>query len=108
MKSIINPVVALAALILATGTALPAFAAPFDQGTAPASVETVQYRQHQQTQHRTIHRRQLHSGYHAYAAEPRSAASSDAHNHNMVHGWPCAYRDESSAYSAFPSWELCN
>lgn len=107
MTPAINSVAAVAALILATASAVPASAATLDQGGA-ASVEIVQYREYQQTPRRTIRQSELPNGSHAYATEPRSARSHDTENHNTVYGWPCAYRDESSAYSAFPSWELCN
>jgi hypothetical protein len=104
MKSAINPIVALTAVVLATTTALPAVAASPDQSTS-AAVATVQQ---QRAAQRPLHRSQQRSGYHAYAAQPGTANSSDASGHKTVRGWPCAYRDESSAYSAFPSWELCN
>ena len=97
MKSVINPVVALAALVLATTTALPAVAASPDQRATAAHA-----------QQRPLQRSHQRSGYHAYAAQPGTARSPDASGHATVRGWPCAYRDESSTYSAFPSWELCN
>jgi len=101
--------VAIATLFLATTTALPAFAAtalsPSLDGAAAASVETVQYRPQQmprQNQHYQPNR--YRSGYDAYAAAPPATTP----GRNVIPGWRCAYRDESSEYSAYPAWEICN
>jgi hypothetical protein len=94
---------AFAALLLLTGTALPAFA-------AAAPIETVQYR-HQQTAHQPSQHAPAtrdRNGYEAYASHSRSPIAETGHSAAVIPGWPCEFRDESSTYSAFPAWELCN
>jgi hypothetical protein len=98
--------VALAALFLATTTALPVFAASINtsapNGIPEASIET--------TQHGPVALR-YHSdrnyadrnwdGYGAYAASPAS-------RHTFRNGQPCVSGLDRGAASAFPSWELCS
>jgi hypothetical protein len=100
MKSMI----AFAALLLVTGTALPAFA-------AAAPIEAVQYRHQQQTARQPSHRApatRYRNGYGAYASQIRTPIAETGHSPAVIPGWPCEFRDESSTYSAFPAWELCN
>ena len=108
-----NFLAAVAALFLATSTALPAFAAmpgPNSQRDAAATpIEAVQYRQtpQQRPEHAQTHR--YRNGYDAYASHHRAPASDGAEQHrDVISGWPCTDRTESSEYSAFPSWEICN
>jgi hypothetical protein len=108
MKSIM----AFAALLLVTSTALPASAAmPISNGNvAAAPVETVQYR-HQQTARQPSHQvpaTRYHNGYGAYASHNGSPTSTTGPSRDVIPGWPCEFRDESSTYSAFPAWEICN
>ena len=94
---------AFAALLLVTSTALPTFA-------AAAPIEAVQYRQ-QQTARQPSYRApatRYRNGYDAYASQNRSPIAETGHSPAVIPGWPCEFRDESSTYSAFPAWELCN
>ncbi|MPZ38291.1 MAG: hypothetical protein GEU95_09510 [Rhizobiales bacterium] len=97
--------IAIAALFLATTTTLPAVAAPPMGDTSSTPVETVQYRQ---TPRHPLHTYRYRNGYNAYAAQPGTARSAEPRSHDVLPGWPCADRTESSAYSAYPSWEICN
>jgi hypothetical protein len=103
--------VAIATLFLAATTALPAFAAMPTSASlhnATASVETVQYRQAPRQQRARQHAVQHSNGYNAYASHNRAPAAMTEPSRTIIPGWRCAYRDESSEYSAFPAWEICN
>jgi hypothetical protein len=85
---------ATAALVLAVGTALPALAAtPHNTATAQS--------------HQVLQQRANTSGYgNAYDAY---AAQAEARIVNAPRNAPhCVERTDSSSYSAFPSWEVCN
>jgi hypothetical protein len=95
--------VAIAALFLATTTALPAFAAtvanPAPNDIPRASTDTVQYRQ-AQTPHRAyrdgyVYRR----GYRAYAAAP---------GYRVMPRQGCVSGLDRGTASAYPSWDLCS
>jgi hypothetical protein len=80
--------IALAALFLAATTAVPAFAA------TPASRGAIQYEQG--------YRDGLNANAdHAFAMSPRA-------ERRTASGWgPCVRGLDSSAYSAFPAWDVC-
>jgi len=96
--------VAIVALLLATGTALPLAA------TDPsAPVEMVQYRpMHRQDANHPQPLRQR-DGYNAHASVPAALDSSTAvpERDVMPPGWHCVQRRGDDP-SAFPSWEFCN
>jgi len=105
--------VTVATLFLATSTALPAFAAmpgPMSlRDAAAAPIETVQYRQTPRQRHDRSQAYSYRNGYNAYASHNGVPASAGTdRQHDVIPGWPCTDRTESSEYSAFPSWELCN
>jgi hypothetical protein len=98
--------VTIAALFLATTTALPAFAAPANISTAnrisEASVELVQYGRVSPSyrfDRQYVDRNW--DGYGAYAASPAS-------RHAFRDGQPCVSGLDRGAASAFPSWALCS
>jgi len=99
--------VAIAALLLATSTALPALAATHPS----APVEMVQYRpmHRQDANHRQPSRHR--DGYNAHASAPSAAPSapdaSSTSRDAMPPGWSCIHRrgDDPSAY---PSWQFCD
>ena len=105
--------VAIATLFLATSTALPAFAATpglnLQRDAAATPIETVQYRQTPRQRQERSQTHRYRNGYDAYASQHRAPASNRAEQHrDVLPGWPCTDRTESSEYSAFPSWEICN
>ena len=97
---------AIATLLLATATALPAFAAtpaPISaslRDAAAAPIETVQYRQ-AQTPRQRRQVRTYRNGYNAYAAQPTARRS---YNNPWGH---CVSGLDRGARSAFPSWDVC-
>lgn len=103
--------VAIATLFFAATTALPAFAAmPASASLRDAATptETVQYRQAPHQQHTGARPVQHRNGHDAYASHNRAPAAMTEPSRTIIPGWHCAYRDESSEYSAFPAWEICN
>jgi hypothetical protein len=96
--------IAIATLLLATSTALPAIAATHPS----APVEFVQYRpvhRHDTVHHRsTAHR----DDYNAHATAPSApdATRAGSTHDDMPAGWRCMERRGDDP-SAFPSWEFC-
>jgi hypothetical protein len=107
-----NLPIVIATLFLATSTALPAFAAmPASismRDAAATPIETVQYRQTPRQRDDRDPTYGYRNGYNAYASQNRAARSPNALSRDVIPGWPCEYRDESSTYSAYPAWEICN
>jgi hypothetical protein len=103
--------VTVATLFLATNTALPAFAAMpgshSQRDAAPTPIEAVQYRQ---TPRQRADRSQARyrSGYNAYASHNSAPTSGTDLNRDVIPGWHCVSRGDSSTYSAYPAWEICN
>lgn len=104
--------VAIATLLLATTTALPAFAATprsLSLGAdASALIETVQYRQPARPNHYRLDAHRHGDGYNAYASG--ASRSATIHGHDVIPGWPCVSggRSRGGAMSAYPNWEICN
>ena len=96
--------VAIAALLLATSTALPALAATHPS----APVEMVQYRptDHPHANHPQTSRHR--DGYNAHASAPAATDQSHAApGHDaMPPGWHCMQRRGDDP-SANPSWQFC-
>jgi len=96
---------AIATLIVATSMALPAMATTPSISVVPT--EIAQYRQTPPYQDQHAYRyRDGDSAYASHNGAPNSAGSN--RSHDVISGWPCIDRGESSTYSAFPSWEICN
>jgi hypothetical protein len=99
---------AIATLVLATTTALPAFAAtpimtPL-RDAAATSIEMVQYQKaapHQRVHHTTAHRNGANDPLNAHAAAPGANTPANGTSH-------CVDGLEGSASSAYPMWELCH
>jgi hypothetical protein len=100
------------ALLLGTGTALPALAATPSanslQAAAPSAIETVQYRQTPRQPQHGAHAYRPRNGYNAYASHNSSPTAESSQHRDVIPGWPCESRGESSTYSAYPAWEICN
>jgi hypothetical protein len=100
------------AMLLGTGTALPALAATPSanslQEAAPSAIETIQYRQTARRPQRGGHAHRPRNGYNAYASHNGAWTSESGQHRDVIPGWPCESRGESSTYSAYPAWEICN
>jgi hypothetical protein len=100
------------AVLLGTGTAVPALAATLSATSlpeaAPTATETVQYRQSPRRPQHGAHAYRPRNGYNAYASHNGARTSAGSRHRDAIPGWPCESRVESSTYSAYPAWEFCN
>lgn len=99
--------IAIATLLLAAGTALPAVAAtpaPISaalRDAAATPIEAVAERtQAQRQRQRQRNARTYRSGYNAYAAQPRARVQPQGWGHCVSGGTP-------GALSAYPNWDRC-
>jgi hypothetical protein len=95
---------AVAALFLITGTAVPAFAAPH----GPGAIELAQYHPaHRQSTHPRQVSRNADSYNNAHAsARSRDATHAINSRDTMPPGWKCIDRGGQDP-SVFPSWQFC-
>jgi len=113
MRCPVTGAFALAALILAATTALPAFAAtpaPISaalRDAAATPIETVQHRTQAQRQRQRTSRT-YRNGYNAYAAAPR-ARRSYGYQQGYSNPWGHCVRlgQHAPGRSAFPDWDVC-
>jgi hypothetical protein len=104
--------IAMATLLITTGTALPALAAmPIStslRDVVTASVEAVQYRQGSRQRYNERYQSNgYRSGYDAWASENDDSTFDNTRRRDANPGRSCVSPGEEGAMSAFPNWAVC-
>jgi hypothetical protein len=78
------------------------------RNVAVTPIAAVQYRHTPRQLHELSQSYRDRNGYNAYASQRRAPSTAATNQRSPIPGWPCTDRTESSEYSAFPSWDICN